>query len=53
MHLSTLVDQDIFAGYETFIRKVKSDLVRPIGAAVVVERPAATLVSNIGLAIAA
>jgi hypothetical protein len=43
MHLATLVDRGIFAGYETFIREVKLDLVRLIGAGIVVERPAATL----------
>ena len=43
MHLATLVDRDIFAGYETFIGEVKPDLVRLIGAGIVVERPAATL----------
>ncbi len=42
VHLATLVDRDIFAGNETFIREVKPDLVRHIDAAVVVERPAAT-----------
>ena len=46
VHLATLVDRDIFAGYETFIREVKPDLVRPIGAGIVVERPAATLTVN-------
>lgn len=43
MHLATLVDRGIFAGYETFIREVKPDLVRLIGAGIVVERPAAPL----------
>jgi hypothetical protein len=43
MHLATLVDRDIFAGYETFLREVKPDLVWRIGAGIVVERPAAIL----------
>ena len=43
MHLAALVDRDIFAGYETFIGEVKSGLVRYIGAAAVMERPAAAL----------
>jgi hypothetical protein len=46
VHLATLVDRYVLAGYEMFIREVKSDLVRHIAAIVVVERPAATLTVN-------
>jgi len=46
VQLATLVDRDIFAGYETFIREVKPYLVWHIGAGIVVEGPAAALPMN-------
>lgn len=46
MHLSGLVDRDVFAGYKTLILKVKSDLVWSIGTSIVVKRPAAALAVN-------
>jgi len=46
MHFAALVDRDIFAGFKTLVREVKSDFVGSIGAGVVMERPAATLAMN-------
>src|SRR5450759_3739358 len=48
VHLATLVDRDIFLGYEAFIREVKSDLVRRAG---VVERPSATTMNEMTVVI--
>jgi len=46
VQLTTFVDRDIFAGYETLFSEVKPDLIRHMVRGIIMERPAATWTMN-------